>query len=318
MIYALLSIGMLVALAITAALMPVVRNFALARGWVDAPDGKRKLHDRPVPAVGGAAMAAGVAGGFLFLMAFEPLLGIDLALPPVGLWAGALLLFCVGFFDDVRGMNFKVKFLFQLAAAYMLLHAGFRIDLSSLPIFAGENYSEALYSIPLTLIWVVGIINAINLIDGLDGLAGGVAVIAFLALATIFGMQGEVALVIFALPIIGAIVGFLIHNFNPASVFMGDSGSLVLGFLIAAYSLQMPVHADPSIALLIPVVALGLPVMDTGLSVIRRILDRKAICAPDHDHIHHRLMKLWSVRKAVIALYAISLWLPRPRSSWRW
>lgn len=308
MIYALVSIGMLVALAVTAALLPVIRSWALARGWVDVPDGERKLHTRPVPAVGGLGMAAGVAAGFLFLMAVEPFMGIELNLPPLGLWAGALLLFCVGMIDDVKGMGFKVKFLFQLAAAYMLLHAGFRIDLSGLPFFEAGQFTEALYSIPLTLIWVVGIINAINLIDGIDGLAGGVAVIALLALATIFGLQGNVALVIFALPIIGAVIGFLVHNFNPANVFMGDSGSLVLGFLIAAYSLQMPVHVDPTVALLIPVVALGLPVMDTALSIVRRIMDRKAICAPDHDHIHHRLTRLWSVRRSVITLYAASLW----------
>jgi UDP-GlcNAc:undecaprenyl-phosphate/decaprenyl-phosphate GlcNAc-1-phosphate transferase len=308
MIYALISIAMLVSLAVTAALMPAVRRWAISKGWVDCPDGERKLHREPIPAVGGLAMAVGVVIGFLFLMAVEPLMGIELNLPPIGLWTGALLMFCVGFFDDVRGMNFKVKFLFQLAAAYMLLHAGFRVDLSGLAFFADGGYAEALYSIPLTLLWVVGIINAINLIDGLDGLAGGVALIALIALATIFGMHGEMSLVIFALPVIGAIVGFLVHNFNPASVFMGDSGSLVLGFMIAAYSLQMPIHGDPGIALLIPVVALGLPVMDTGLSVFRRMVERKAVCAPDHDHIHHRLTRLWSVRRSVITLYFVSAW----------
>ncbi len=308
MIYGIALAGLLVALAVSALLILPVRRLAIARGWVDHPDGERKLHGRAVPTVGGAAIVGGFAAGIIALMALEPILGVNLNLPPAGLWVGALLMFCVGFYDDTRGANFKVKILFQVAAAYMLLHAGFRVDLSGFAFFGIEGYTEALYSIPLTLLWVVGVINAVNLIDGLDGLAGGVMVIAFGCLALIFGLHGEVALVLFALPIIGAVLGFLFHNFNPASVFMGDSGSLVLGFLIAAYSLQAPVHADPLIALLIPVVALGLPVMDTGLSVIRRLMERKAVCAPDHDHIHHRLSRMWPVRRSVIVLYAAATW----------
>ncbi|MFW5955407.1 MAG: MraY family glycosyltransferase, partial [Rhodothermales bacterium] len=139
-------------------------------------------------------------------------------------------------------------------------------------------------------------------------LAGGVLIIAFATLAAIFGMQGEIVLVLLAVPVIGALLGFLIHNFNPASVFMGDSGSLVLGYMVAAYSLQAPVHADPFIAILVPAVALGVPLVDTGLSVLRRFLERKAVCAPDHDHVHHRLTRRWPVRRSVLILYGASLW----------
>lgn len=308
MLYITIFVALLVALSVTAYLVLPVRRLAIAKGWTDNPDGMRKLHKRSVPSLGGVAIAGGILAGFLVLTLLEPVLGFGLNALPAAFWIAALLIFGVGFYDDVRGADFKVKILFQLAAGYLLLHAGFRVDLSGFSLFGLDGYSEALYSIPLTLLWVVGIINAVNLIDGLDGLAGGVMAIAFGALALIFGMQGEIALVLFAIPIIGALLGFLFHNSNPASVFMGDSGSLVLGFLIAAYSLQAPVHAHPGVALLIPVVVLGVPVTDTALSIVRRLTERKAVCAPDHDHIHHRLSRHWPVHKAVLILYAAAAW----------
>ncbi len=308
MIYTIALAGLLIAIAVSAYLVLPIRRLAVQRGWIDSPDGQRKLHERSVPSIGGVAIAGGALSGMVFMILAEPFFGIQLGLPSAAFWIGALLIFAVGFYDDIRGVDFKVKILFQVAAAYLLLHAGFRVDLSSLSAFAPDGYSEALYSIPLTILWVVAIINAVNLIDGLDGLAGGIMVIAFATLAMLFGMQGQVALVLIALPVIGALLGFLFHNTSPASVFMGDSGSLVLGYLIAAYSLQVPVHSHPAIALLIPVVVLGVPVMDTGLSVVRRLTERKAVCAPDHDHIHHRLARQWPVRTAVLVLYASAIW----------
>ena len=288
--------------------IPSIRRWAIARDWVDRPDGERKLHHKPVPAVGGIAIAGGAVAGIIVLIAIEPILGLSLSLPPAGFWVGALLLFCVGVIDDRVGINFKAKLLFQVIAAYLLIHAGIRVDLSGIPFFAGDGFHEALYAIPLTLLWVVGVVNAVNLIDGIDGLAGGVVIIAFVAAAAVFGLHGNIALVAFAIPFAGAVLGFLYHNFNPASVFMGDSGSLVLGFVLAAFTLQAPMHADPLVSLAIPVVVLGLPIIDTGLSVLRRLFERKAICAPDHDHIHHRLSRLGSVRSAVMVLYAASAW----------
>ena len=195
----------------------------------------------------------------------------------------------------------------QAIVAYALLHAGYRVDVSGLPFVGDDVYGQALVSIPVTLLWIVGVINAVNLLDGLDGLAAGVALIAFAALGLIFGLHGEIGLVMIALIITGALAGFLLFNFNPASIFMGDSGSLFLGYLLATYSLSGTGHANPMMALVVPAMVLGLPLVDTTLSVARRFAERKAICAPDRDHIHHRLTRTLSVRHAVLTLYAVAL-----------
>lgn len=288
----------------TALLIPLVRDLALKKGWVDEPDNLRKLHHRATPNIGGLAIAAGFFLGAFGLVSFQEILPVEIPVLPMGLWFGALVMIGAGFYDDIWGMSFKGKFALQVVVAYGLIHAGYRIDVADLPFVEGDFYQQALYSIPLTMLWIVGVINAVNLLDGLDGLAGGVVAIAFGCLALVFGFRGELGLVLLALPIIGALVGFLYHNFNPASIFMGDSGSLFIGFLLAAYSLQGQAHSDPLLAILVPVVALGLPVLDTGLSIVRRLASRKAICAPDSDHIHHRLVRHGSPRRAVLLLYA--------------
>jgi len=295
--------GFLIALAVTALATPLVRRLALAQGWVDQPDGQRKLHAAPIPAVGGIAIAAGFAAAAVFCLGAQVYLPIEgLSASPM-FWACGLIMVATGLYDDLRGLGFKSKFLVQLGVAYLLLHAGFRVDLSVLPFFAGDAYNHALFSIPLTMLWVVGVINAVNLLDGLDGLAAGVALIAFASLGMVFGIHGDLGMVLLTVLICGALVGFLIYNFNPASIFMGDSGSLLLGYLLATFSLAGRGHADPALALLVPVVALGLPLMDTGLSVVRRFRARRALFAPDSDHIHHRMAQRFPVRRAVLLLY---------------
>jgi len=298
----------LIAFASTALLVPLVRGLAHKRGWVDTPDGHRKLHKEATPAVGGIAIVIGFVLGFSCLLLAQPLLGIEIHFPTGAVWLGAFIIFLSGLYDDTRGLGFKGKLAIQVVVAYMLLHAGYRIDISALPFIELDVYDQALYSIPLTVLWIVGVINAVNLLDGVDGLAAGVVLIAFVFLATIFGLQGELSLVVTAVAIGGALVGFLLYNFNPASIFMGDSGSLFLGFLLAMYSLEGKViDADPWLAVLVPIVALGLPLLDTSLSIVRRVLERKAICAPDHDHIHHRMTNIFPTRRAVLLLYGTSL-----------
>lgn len=298
----------LVAFASTALIVPLVRSLALNKGWVDIPDGHRKLHKEATPAVGGIAIFIGFILGFSCLLLAQPLLGIEIHFPTAAVWLGAFIIFLSGVYDDTRGLGFKGKFAIQVLVAYMLLHAGYRIDLSALPFIELDAYDQALYSIPLTVLWIVGVINAVNLLDGVDGLAGGVVLIAFVCLALVFGLQGELSLVVTAVAISGALIGFLLYNFNPASIFMGDSGSLFLGFLLAMYSLEGKViDTDPWLAILVPIVALGLPLIDTSLSIVRRVLERKPICAPDHDHIHHRMTRIFPTRRAVLFLYGASL-----------
>lgn len=299
--------GALLSFAATALLIPPISRLAVQKGWVDRPDNQRKLHARPTPTIGGIAIVAGFVAGCTYLATLPGLALFSFADLPAGFWIGALVIVATGFYDDVRGMGFKAKFVVQFFVAYLLLHAGYRIDVSQLPFVETDAFDQALYSIPLTILWIVGIINAVNLIDGVDGLAGGVTLIGFACLAVVFGMQGAMVPVIIAVIIGGALLGFLLHNFNPASIFMGDSGSLFLGYLLAVVSLSGKAHVDPWLSILVPMIALGLPVLDTSLSIVRRITERKTVFAPDHDHIHHRLVGMFSTRKAVLLLYGVSL-----------
>jgi UDP-GlcNAc:undecaprenyl-phosphate GlcNAc-1-phosphate transferase len=305
--YSVLIAGFLVAFGTTALLTPVVRRLAIDYDWVDHPDGHRKLHADIVPAIGGLAIAIGFAVGLAYLHAVRTLLPFEVVFPPSALWAGALVIVASGFYDDTRGLGFKGKLAVQILVAYALLHAGYRVDLAWIPFVSEDPYSQALLSIPVTMLWIVGVINAVNLLDGLDGLAAGVSLIAFASLGLIFGLHGEIGLVMIALIITGALAGFLLFNFNPASIFMGDSGSLFLGYLLATYSLAGTGHTSPWVALVLPAVVLGLPLVDTALSIARRFVEQKAIFAADRDHIHHRLTRTLSHRDAVLVLYGVAL-----------
>lgn len=298
-----LLIGLAASAGVTALLIPPLRYLAIRYGWVDEPDGDRKLHREPIPIVGGIAIAIGFVATLAAAYSFQSELPFELPAAPVGLWFAAILMVLVGAVDDIRGLGFKQKLFFQIVAAFALVHAGFRIDLSGISFLAGDAYIMTLYSSALTILWIVGVINAVNLLDGLDGLAAGVAMIGFTALAVIFGIEGQVGLIVPAVIVVGALAGFLYHNFNPANIFMGDSGSLLLGVLLAVYALESQGHADPVIGLLVPVVALGLPILDTNLSIVRRFASRRAIFAPDRDHIHHRLLLRYSPRASVLILY---------------
>ena len=296
--------GFVVAFAAAAALTPLVRRLALHKGWVDKPDGVRKLHPEPIPAIGGLAVAGGIAIAMGYVFGLQHVLPVSLELPPAIFWVGAAVLVASGLYDDVRGLGFKGKFVIQIAVAYALLHEGYRLDITPLPFVGDDPFNEALYTIPLTMIWIVGITNAVNLIDGVDGLAAGIGFIAFTCLSLVLAIQGEVGLVLVGVVYAGAFASFLLFNFNPATIFMGDAGSLFLGYSLAVFSLEGRAHTDPVLALLIPGIVLGLPVLDTALAIVRRASNRQGIFAPDHDHIHHRLVRWGGPRRAVLRLYA--------------
>ena len=298
----------LVALAVSGLTVPYVIRYAWRKQHVDRPDGERKKHEQPTPTLGGLAIVAGVLAGLGTLAIAGYWETFWSAVPSVGVWSGAALMVGIGVYDDTQTTNHKVKFVFQLLAAYILLHAGYRIDLSGYAFIGGDPYDEALYSIPLTLLWVVGVINAVNLLDGLDGLAAGISLIGFFSMAAILAGQGLTAGLIVAVIMMGALAGFLIHNYHPATIFMGDSGSLFLGFMLAALSLELQVHADSTVALLAPVVLLGVPIVDTSVTIIRRLLNGASIFYPDHDHTHHRLRETFSHPQAVLILYGVALW----------
>lgn len=288
--------------------IPLLRNLATWVGLTDSPDGIRKLHAGTTPTGGGLAIAAATIGGLVYLYFLKRFVLPGFELPHPVLWVSTSIVVLAGFYDDMQGLGFKQKLFYQSIAAYALMYSGYRIDVSGFPFVGNDPFEQAMISLPLTFLWIVGLCNAVNLIDGLDGLAAGVSMIAFVAMASIYGINGDIGAVLLVFPMLGALASFLVFNSNPATIFMGDSGSLFLGFTLAAYSLQGQTHSDPIISFLIPVVALGVPIADTGLAVVRRLMAHKAICAPDHDHIHHRLLSLFSTRQAVLILYISSVW----------
>ncbi len=293
-------------LGATLILIPRIRRVAILHGWVDDPDGVRKNHRAPTATLGGLGIAFGYAAGMAALFLVQRWLPFELSAPSPVLWGGALVMLIAGVYDDVKGLDFKAKFALQLGVAYALLFAGYRIEVSGLPFVGDDPFQQALVSIPLTVLWIVAVINAINLIDGLDGLAAGVSIIAFAYLALIFSFHGGIAVVLPALVMVGGLAGFLVYNFNPAKIFMGDSGSLFLGFMLAAYSLEGQASLDPVLSFLTLVVVMGLPLLDTGFSIFRRFINGRAIFAPDNDHIHHRMVRRWPQRQAVLWLYAVA------------
>ena len=300
--------GFVAALLVALVLTPRVRRLAFQRGWVDRPDGERKLHKMPTPAVGGLAIFAGAVAGMGVIVFAAPSLGVSSLQLPLVVILGSIVMVGTGLWDDLHGLGFKTKLAVEIVVAYALLLSdpAYLLDLTAVPFIGGDSYTHALFAIPITLAWIVGVMNAINLIDGVDGLAAGVGVIAFASLAIAFGGAEVPVLLLMAVVMIGGLLGFLKHNFNPASIFMGDSGSLFVGFILAVYTLSGTGHAHPLVALAIPILALGLPIFDTVLSMVRRAIGRQAICAPDRDHIHHRMTERRSVRSAVVSLYMVA------------
>jgi UDP-GlcNAc:undecaprenyl-phosphate/decaprenyl-phosphate GlcNAc-1-phosphate transferase len=301
-------VAFLVSLLVAVVLTWAVRERARAWGWLDATHSSRKVHVRPVPRLGGI----GIVGGF-----FAPLCALFLVDSGVGdqfltqtelivgLFVGGAIIAGLGFYDDLWNANARLKFSVQFAVALGLYALGFRIEVLANPF--GAELSLGLLGLPLTLLWVVGVINALNLIDGLDGLAGGVA---FFGVGTHFLlalMRGDVLLCLLMAALAGAILGFLVFNFNPASIFMGDTGSMFLGFVLAAVSIKTSSKSGTAVALLVPVMALGLPIMDTLLAMVRRSLLGRPMFSADKEHIHHRLMSrlLLSHRTTVLVLYAL-------------
>jgi len=284
----------------------IVRKVALEMNLLDLPDEGRKQHRRPTPTLGGVGIFFGFAAGMIGLYLIQSFLPVAVTWPKSALWISAVVMLGAGIYDDTRNLGFKRKFILQIAVAYVLLFGGFRINVVGLPFVGDEPFQQALVAIPITLLWIVGVINAVNLIDGLDGLAAGVSIIAFAYLALIFSFQGGIGIVLPALVMVGALAGFLVYNFNPARIFMGDSGSLFLGVMLAAYSLQGQVNLDPLLSFLTLVAVLGLPLLDVGFSILRRLINGRAIFAPDDDHIHHRMVRRWSHRRAVLLLYAVA------------
>lgn len=288
--------GLGLAMVITWALTPVVAELAWRMGALDAPSA-RKIHSQPTPRLGGIAIYFGVIIPSLLLISSEG--------PMRGILVGASLITLVGVLDDVRGMRPFVKFGLQFVVAGILVLYGVRLETITLPGVGIVVLGWV--GVPFSLIWVVAIMNIVNFIDGMDGLAAGVCAISAVTFSVIAISLGRIDVGVLAAITAGATTGFLRHNFYPASIFMGDSGSMLLGFLLAAITLQGFLKGVAAVALVIPLLVLGIPIFDTGFAILRRIKNRQPIYIADRGHLHHRFANLgYSQRQTVIILYSWS------------
>jgi UDP-GlcNAc:undecaprenyl-phosphate GlcNAc-1-phosphate transferase len=301
----------LLAFIITFVCTPWVRNLAHSRGWLDDPKLERKVHDKPIPRVGGIAIAIGfyvpLIGSFLL---DNDLSRAWLSNPTdvLGLLAGSVFMLGLGFTDDLWSLSAKSKFLVQTLVALALFYG---CDLQIVKLanpFGGDPFALGALSLPVTLLWLVGVVNAINLIDGLDGLATGTSLVSVLTLFVVSLIYPNPITALTCIVLAGALLGFLPYNFNPASIFMGDSGSLFLGFILATTSILGSTKASTAVALAIPILALGFPIMDTTLALYRRVFGGRPMFKGDREHIHHRLLDLGLTHiQAVLTLYAACL-----------
>jgi UDP-GlcNAc:undecaprenyl-phosphate GlcNAc-1-phosphate transferase len=318
-----LLIVLLIPIGISLSLTPLVIRLATWIGAVDQPN-ERKIHTHPIPRLGGLAVYSSffLSFGLIRLISpslrgFESLVSDRSAM----LTAGLTLVLAIGIFDDLRPRTPIQKLVFQLVAGTLVYLAGFKISAVTAPTGSGI-LNLGLLNYPLTLLWIVGITNAFNLIDGLDGLAAGVGVVACFTMFGVSLLTHNTPTALTTLVLAGALIGFLRYNFNPARIFLGDSGSLFLGFALAVLSMESSTKTPTALAILVPILSLGMPIMETLLSILRRLLDSllphrtksmsafqrlKKIVTPDSHHIHHRLMSHgFSHKKTVLFLYLLS------------
>ncbi len=298
------------AFVVAAVLTPLAARLAVLWGWMDRPDGQRKLHRSPVPAVGGVAVFAGFAVAAALLQLLESTLEGQLT-SYRETWEplvfAAFFVSVIGLVDDARGVRPLSKLGVQAAAAVFLFLNGFHISRVSNP-FGGAAVDLGGWALPVTVLWLVGMSNAFNLIDGMDGLAAGLALVSTVGLLAAAGVSGRLDTVLVAGALAGALVGFLPYNFNPARVFLGDCGALPVGFILAAIAVKSSIKASAAIAITVPLLALALPILDVSLAVVRRVVRRRPVFEGDRDHIHHRLVDLGlTPRRAVITLYGVAV-----------
>lgn len=289
---------------------PLVRRLSLRIGATDKL-GMRKTHTKRIVArLGGIGIFISFYLTVLALFFIDRSTFLNMLLFFKGIFPATVLILLLGIYDDLKGTDAKIKFPIQIIAALIVLRYGIRIDRITNPFEAGCALDIGMWGIPLTIFWLVLITNAMNLLDGLDGLAAGTSCIISLTIFFIALYQKNDLVMTLSMSLAGATVGFLRYNFNPAKIFMGDSGSLFLGFTLACISIKGSHKSATTVAFLIPVIAMGLPIADTLLAIVRRFLNGKNIFRADNEHIHHKLIKIGlSQRHAVLILYIVSICL---------
>lgn len=282
-------------------LTPFVRNQALRFGLVDEPDGGRKLHQVPIPRLGGVAILAAVVGAYALLLVVGLSAGhiVRAGLPfALKLLPAVVIIFAIGFVDDIVGLRSWEKLTAEVGAGLLAWSVGIRllsIGAHPFPIWA---------SLLLTILWIVACTNAVNLIDGVDGLATGVGLFATLTTLIAGLLHHNLDLVFATVPVAGALLGFLRFNFNPASIFLGDCGSLTLGFLLGCYGIVWSEKSTTALSMTAPLLALSVPLLDSAIAVARRYLRQQPIFTADRAHIHHKLLSRgFTPRRVVLVLY---------------
>ena len=281
---------------------PPVKNFAHKVGAIDVPKDARRMHKKPIPRLGGLA----IYGGFLcsiliFGQLDETMLCVLL---------GAAIIVALGIFDDVLALGAKLKFVVQIVAAAIPvcigdLQIGLFTNLN--PLSDTPFVHLGILAVPVTIIWIVGITNAVNLIDGLDGLAVGVSSIAAITMLAVALLTGNMPIAITMAALAGACIGFMPYNLNPAKIFMGDTGSTFLGYMLATVSIRGLFKFYAVISFAVPFLILGLPIFDTANAIIRRVAAGRSPMSPDRGHVHHKLIDMgFNQKQAVAILYAIS------------
>jgi len=314
----------LISAMISSLVTPLIRRFAGKFGAVDIPN-QRKVHRVLIPSWGGLAIYLAIWGSVILNYLFNDRFRIFLLDPNimvqrylVGIFVGGTIIIFLGLIDDKSGLSAISKLLGQVIVALVMVWYGIRIGGISNPF--GKIYLEfsGCLSILLTIVWIVSFVNSINLIDGLDGLAAGIVIIASVTFFVInlfqIGRQSNLAIIwkqelvaVMAVALVGSTAGFLIYNFHPAKIFLGDTGSMFLGFVLGTITIIGRLKTVAAIAFLVPIMIIGLPILDTLLAILRRLRRRRPLLEADMEHIHHRLLGYgWGQKRTVLLMYGIS------------
>ncbi len=289
-----------VSMAVSFALVPVAKWIAIKIGAVDVPKDKRRMHDHPIPLLGGLAIFAGfVASILLFANVDRQLRGILL---------GACVIVAVGVVDDSHPLGAGIKFILQIVAALIAIWHGVIIEAIASPFPFGDPYwNFGILSVPITVVWIVAVTNSVNLIDGLDGLADGISTIGALTMLVIALMMEDMGMAVICAALVGACLGFIPYNLNPAKMFMGDTGATFLGFMLATVSVTGLFKLYAVISFVVPFIILGFPIFDTTSAFLRRILKGQNPMKADRSHTHHKLIDMgMNQKQAVATLYMVA------------
>lgn len=299
--------AIVIALGLALLVTPVVKKYAFKLGALDRPN-QRKVHKQVMPRLGGLAIYLSFVAAVLLTLELTPQV--------CGLLVGGTLIIILGFMDDTRGLSPRLKLAGQIAAAAAVIPFGLEVEFLTNPFSNEMPIALGYLSIPVTVLWIVSVTNAVNLIDGLDGLAGGTSFISALTLAGVVWIEtttsgifpGQSEAVALALILAASVIGFLRYNFYPAQIFLGDSGSMFLGFSMSALSIMGMAKSATFISVIIPVVILGIPLLDTVFAIVRRYCGRRPIFQPDKEHLHHRLLQMGlSHRQTVLSIYGVNI-----------